>query len=399
MRSFALILLVFVFFACAKENSFDSYNSLKEGLINIKVEDLNFRKSIVIDSIFNINKIVKLESNEDSFIGSYDKILIDEDRIFIMDSSISFSIFVFDFSGNFLFKIFSFGEGPDEYLELRDFTLSSANNTIDILDFGGKKILSFSKENGELLDVKYIDVNTYFRSFERIGNGYIFSHANTCGFIEDCFNVSFWSDDLILESRSFEMNEYLKGYDFKGDPQFSRSYDRVFYKEIFSDTIYEVQQDSKQLRTAFSIDFGKFRLPDDFKYSRKNSNLAEALQYSLNENMTLGIKDFFVSDQYLYFTYGTPGLREVLIDLKTLDNVSFQRYITSNFLYTGTVRAIHKNQLVKVISSEEIISIVSKFYNTKDSLKIRQEYNEFYTLAKDIDSGSNGLITFLDPDF
>ena len=318
---FSLLVLI----SCTEGNSFHSYTTLKDGNFLINIDDLNFEKSIVIDSIFKIEKIVKLESNEDSFIGSYDKILIEEDRIFILDSSITFSIFVFDFGGNFLFKIFSFGEGPNEYLELRDFTLSPSTNTIDVLDFGGKKVLRFSKQNGEFLEMERLDRNSYYRSIEKIDGGYVSSHANNCGVLDDCYNVSFLSDDLIVESNSLAMNKHLKNYDFKGDPQFSRNSDRVFFREIFNDTIYEVLPATNQLRAAFSIDFGKFRLPSDFKYSRKNSNLNEALEYSLINNFTLGIKDFFVSENYLYFRYGTPGLREVIVDLSTMKNVSFQR--------------------------------------------------------------------------
>jgi len=399
MKAQFFIFFLLILISCTDGNSFHSYSTLKDGNVQINIDDLNFEKSIVIDSIFKIEKIVKLESNGDSFIGSYDKILIEEDRIFIMDSRITFSIFVFDFGGNFLFKIFSFGEGPNEYIELRDFTLSASTNTIDILDFAGKKVLRFSKKNGEFLETKGLDRNSYYRSMEKIDGGYVSSHANNCGVLGDCFNVSFLSDDLIVESNSLAMNKHLKNYDFKGDPQFSRNGDRVFFKEIYNDTIYEVLQASNQLRAAFSVDFGKFKLPGDFKYSRKNSNLNDAFKYVLTNNLTLGIKDFFVSENYLYFRYGAPELREVIIDLNTRVNVSFQQYITSNFLYTGTTCAVFQNQFVKVISSEEIVSLVNNYYDTKDSLKVRQEYSEFYTLAKDIDSGSNGILTFLAPDF
>ena len=100
--TFLLLLLVV---SCTSENSFNSYSTLKNGNVLIDVDNLNYEKSIIIDSIFRLRKIVKLESNEESFIGSYDKLLIEENRVYIMDSSITFSIFVFDFEGNFLFKI------------------------------------------------------------------------------------------------------------------------------------------------------------------------------------------------------------------------------------------------------------------------------------------------------
>lgn len=393
------VLLLLLVVSCTSENSFNSYSTLKNGNVLIDVDNLNYEKSIIIDSIFRLRKIVKLESNEESFIGSYDKLLIEENRVYIMDSSITFSIFVFDFEGNFLFKISSFGEGPDEYVELRDFTVSSNTKTIDVLDFGGKKLLRFDKQNGKPVETERLDRNVYYRSLERIDGGYVVNHANNCGVLQDCFNVSFLGNDLKVQSSSLAMNSYLKNYDFKGDPHFSRNADQVYFKEIFNDTIYEILPGSKELRAAFSIDFGDFRMPHDFKYSKKNSNLNEAIQFSLNNNLTLGIKDFFVADSYLYFRYGVPGLREVIVDLNSMENFSFQRFVTSNFLYAGTVTAVFRDEFIKVLTSEEVNSLVKNYYSTKDSLKVREEYSEFYEIAKGIDVESNGILTFLTPNF
>jgi hypothetical protein len=395
---FLLFFLVSIW-SCTEENSFDSYNTLKSDVLIVDIESLNYEYDVVIDSIFRINKVVKLESNEESFIGSYDKVLIDGGRIYIMDSRITFSVFVFDLEGNFIFKIFAFGEGPNEYRELRDFTISSSLESIDILDFGGKKLLRFYKDSGKFIETISLDVSSYYRSIERLDNGYVVSHSNNCGLVDECYNISFLDQKLVPVTSTFKVNGYLKNYDFKGDPQFSRNGDKVYFKEIFNDTIYEVLPDTKRLKALVSIDFGNYGIPNEFKYSSKNSNLNEALRYSIENNLSLGIKDFFIAENYMYFTYGVPGLREVIFNFNSGENASFQKYTTSNFLYTGTVSGIYQNQLVKVISSEFILDLKKKYYSTEDSIQIREEYSEFYLYAKEIDSGSNGLITFLEPRF
>lgn len=156
-----LILLFFLSFSCDSDDSFVTYQNHSGNETHIDVEEIPFQQKYVLDSLLEIIKVLKLESGDDIFIGSYDKILLNDDVLCIMDNKITHSIFSFDQEGNFLFKISNLGEGPDEYLEIRDFTISNDSETLDLLDFGGRKILKYNKKNGELVETIRIDRGTY----------------------------------------------------------------------------------------------------------------------------------------------------------------------------------------------------------------------------------------------
>ena len=69
MKAQFFIFSLLVLISCTEGNSFNSFATLKDGIVQINIDDLKFEKSIVIDSIFKIEKIVKLESNGDFYYG------------------------------------------------------------------------------------------------------------------------------------------------------------------------------------------------------------------------------------------------------------------------------------------------------------------------------------------
>jgi|GEM_PF-2666448 len=397
MKNIFVFLSLLVIISCNDKNSFDSYQNDKTGSIQIDLADIPYESKYILDSIVSIEKIVKLESSDQSFIGSYDKILIDDNKIFIMDKKSTHSIFAFTLDGNFVYKISNYGEGPEEYLELRDFTVSPSSTTLDILDFGGRKILSYDKNTGEIVSKSSIDRNTNFAALEKNKNKYFVAHSNRCGFLVDCFNISFYDEKLSLISSSLEIHDKFKDYDYKGNANFSRNGDRLYFTELFNDTIYEVVSDKNALRVAFVINFGKYKLPDDFKYSAKNSSLSDVIIHTRNNNYTLGVHDYFIADKVLYFRYGLPDLREVYINLTTKNSISFSKFSTQNLFLLGEIKAVHNGIFLKLTPAETIVSLVKNNFNTKDSVQIRGMYWDFYNLVKDMNEGSNGIITFVKP--
>ncbi len=397
MRNILISFSLLVFISCNNRNSFDSYQNDKTGTVQVNLADIPYEEKYILDSIVSIEKIVKLESNDQSFIGSYDKILVDDDKIFIMDKKSTHSIVVFTLDGEYIYKISNYGEGPEEYLELRDFTVSPSSSTLDILDFGGRKILSYNKSTGELVSTTSIDRNTNFSAIEKTNTKYFVAHSNECGFLADCFNFSFYDEKLSLINSSLEVHDNFKDYDYKGNANFSRNGDRLYFTEVFNDTIYEIESDNNTLRVAYAIDFGKYRMPDEFKYSSKNSNLSDLIIYTRTNNYTIGIHDYFLSYDFLYFRYGAPELRQVYINFATKKSISFSGLNTQNLFLIGEIMAVSGNSFLKFTPAETIVDIIKNNFNTKDSVQVRDLYMDFYNLAKDMDEGSNGIITFVKP--
>lgn len=138
--------------SCNKPVPLNNYDSKTQ--ITIRVPDI---KCVHSDSIIKEVKFVALEVNDTCLIKRAQDIKLNDSLIFINDDR--YRLLVFDLSGKFLHQIGNRGNGPEEYLEIKDFLINK--DTIEILDFqkieyyslNGKhlqrKRFSLSKEKGE----------------------------------------------------------------------------------------------------------------------------------------------------------------------------------------------------------------------------------------------------------
>ncbi len=101
-------------------------------------------KELIIDSLFRVDKVIQLETTEESLIKYISKIFLSEDWIVIADD-FGNSVLVFDQYGAFVSRISNQGGAPGEYLRLSDIFVDFGEGIVYILDgFESKKMLKFS---------------------------------------------------------------------------------------------------------------------------------------------------------------------------------------------------------------------------------------------------------------
>ena len=136
MKYLLVCLVLQIILSCKNEKKDELKSNKEENFNIIKLDKIDAieDKLIDLDSIFENFRYVKLETTEISLIGNYDKILIENDIIFILDkSNLQQSIFSFDMKGKFLFKVNARGRGPGEYLEISDFYVDKELKYIGVL--------------------------------------------------------------------------------------------------------------------------------------------------------------------------------------------------------------------------------------------------------------------------
>ncbi|MDE5555894.1 MAG: 6-bladed beta-propeller [Muribaculaceae bacterium] len=95
------------------------------------------------DSLFEYDRYVILEANDESLIRHIDKLYKTSERIFILDSFKR--ILIFDNNGRYVKTIDHTGNGPNEYVKLQDFDLEG--DTLYILDSQNERILKYSTDD------------------------------------------------------------------------------------------------------------------------------------------------------------------------------------------------------------------------------------------------------------
>ena len=102
----------------------------------------------MLDRVKSI-EYIKLDSSEP--IGVIDKMIVTKDKIYILDCYTAQQIFVFDKTGNLLFRIKNKGRGPKEYESIRDMQVDTIRNEILVNDALARSYLYFSADDGAFL--------------------------------------------------------------------------------------------------------------------------------------------------------------------------------------------------------------------------------------------------------
>jgi len=245
-----LFLLGFLFFLIACAND-------KEEVVEVPVVKVNFDKSNRIsDSILFNPLYVPLETNEECIIGTINKLKIIDNCIYAMDMRYNLGIYKFDINGNFLYKICNIGKGPGEFIEISDFLVT--DEYVIVLSF--KKILFYSKLNGEFEHEKSIDFMPDNLLFDRENSVFFFqnrelgpnkllkSHVVRT-------NSNFKSKNEYLAVNRREMLEPDRLYKFKGDIYLSSP-------RFLDNVLYQLSGD-KAIPTI-RFDFGKDNPPNNY---------------------------------------------------------------------------------------------------------------------------------------
>ena len=152
-----IIIISLLFFNCNNKHK----ENIKD---EVKIIKLNFN-DVKIDSVsnyFSDYKIIPLETNENSLIKRIDRLIIHENKIYILDQDLK-SIFMFNENGIYINKIFNVGKGPGEYVQLRDFTITDDSHIV--LHSSSPYKLIFYDMNGKYIFEKKINNHYYNISY------------------------------------------------------------------------------------------------------------------------------------------------------------------------------------------------------------------------------------------
>lgn len=394
MKISLVLFSLFLFLCCTSEDSAEYRHKALEGLQVIKYDELahqeRFNFSDLIDTVYYIFP----ETNDFSRIGTYDKVQLTDDKIFIVDRTYTKSVFCFDHFGNFIFKVSNAGGGPEEYTELRDFTVNLESNSIDILDFGSRSILKFSIDSGKFIErINIGGFNEFFQAFENMNGKYFVAHDNNCGLFGDCYNLTVRNEDLNFTIGDLPVKKNIEKLKIRNSKIFSRNDSILFYKETLNDTIYNLSSGFLDFYGSIYIDFGSIKINDDIKYSGVFNSLPDIGAYCVENKKTWGLEDFRISSNgIVFFTFATPNLKNVIYDLNSKRGYSFD-VLVSDLLTSRFPVTSYKEYFVSYTDSEIIYSAMKPFRES-DSTEYRTNFKFQYDTFGSLKRDDNFVLTF-----
>lgn len=291
VRCVWLISLILLSVSCVKKDRKMSC-MLSDNLCRHINVDLKSDDYIDLDSIMELVGFIKLESNQNCFIGKVEKLIITDNEVIIADKSIARAVYVFNLDGTFRTKISQQGRGPQEYLEISDVFMMNDNSEISVLDNENNRIVSFDCYGKFLYSIKNLP---WYHAVESIDTCTLigFDLSNT-----KKLNRSFVVQDLYGRvNYTFGNNSYSDGFSYSRKINLYRFYDGIYGSVNFENTIYRFTKDSvyasyKINTTPPIIDGSDFKTDESFKDKTKksghfNGEFLNMKQYVLFEIMNL----------------------------------------------------------------------------------------------------------------
>ena len=207
----------------------------------LDVEYSNFYDNV--DSM----KLIKLETSDESLIGSISTLSIIGNVLYVADYSKSKSVFAFDLQGNFLYKINNIGNGPGEYQNINMVQIDEKN--IFILDWFSGKIMKYDLFGNFISEKKIIP---HPNDFINLNNGeMIFNHThyNEKKKYQIEFTDSLWNP---IET-AFPFKN-TRGIFFQQFSIFQKLKDEtILYRYSFCDTIFKIKD--RKITPLYNLSF------------------------------------------------------------------------------------------------------------------------------------------------
>ena len=186
----------------------------------------------MLDMVKSIDYI-KLDSSEP--VGVIDKMIVTNDKIFIMDSFAAQQIFVFDKTGKLLYRIKNKGRGPKEYISIWDMQVDTIRNEILVNDALARSYLYYSTDDGTFLRREKGIANCYLACIDSLSinlqiPGQDFNDdENWAILVSDKDSVLYKGfAPTPLQDNNFAVNSFT--YDCDG---------KLLFTPVYSDTVYQ----------------------------------------------------------------------------------------------------------------------------------------------------------------
>lgn len=278
-------------------------------------------QTIVVE--IDTTRLIPLETTSQSLLYNVRGLNIVEGNFYV--SSVDM-LKAFDHNGRFIREISGKGQGPEEYLVLKQ--VAASGDTILIFDNMTPKIMRF-------------DMDGTFISSIRIPNESA-EHGRKPNFIvfgdygDYRLTRNGWTDHTSESNPMFSI--YSSGWDYIGDlpgremrngeyipDMFTVDCDRkiVYYWEVFNDTVFVLN--SEGIYPRFILNYGSHRVPSDIMELNSTYERLSAIAKRGETECVTNARSFQVYEKYLFFTISSFANKVYLcvLDTESLDTKVF----------------------------------------------------------------------------
>lgn len=385
-----LILILLVVFGCTE----------KEASNNVRVLKLDPSKTehIFVKEFIKRVEFIRLDTAK--YFGNIDKLIVTNNRIYVLDAYNSIALYVYNREGEFLYDIASYGRGPGEFMGPYDFTLSESESEITIYDARSQKLSFYNMQNGNFVEDKIL--KSHFRRFERIENDFIFYMDNRPGKDID-YNINIKNRELKIIASKIPILDKMRGVYFMLPVNFSKYNNSVFFTAHSDYNIYKYDAVNKNFSPYITVDFGDRSAPEEFYKKHRTTSDRQA---SLGDAAYF-ISNYFEADSFRFFLYWVNNTTYYYLESKLSNRVihTTNDLLVDNMGVGPLIRwpsAIVENKLIWYQQPSELLKYISE----KREVMSAEEWSQFETengkllnFAATLSENDNPYLIFMEIDF
>ena len=278
-----LCFFIVFFLSCKKNVPNTDVESETSKIITLSSIEESFQDT----TYFKKPKITVLETTDESLLTErIDRIITDDSLLFIFDGRLR-QVFVFDITGKFINKIDRKGQGPNEYVQICDFTIDTDKKQIILSADIPSKLMYFTYD---CVFVKEEHVPSFF--FKLVMDG-TFMYADLY-MANEKNQIHILDTEKGIKKGRVSMRNIGNYVGIKGNT-LSRGKDVLFVRR-YDNYIYELK--NGEITTKYLVNFKNHSFPERF-IKETNENLI--FIDSNNYNYIYAMSNAFNSDNYMTF--------------------------------------------------------------------------------------------------
>ena len=379
----AIVFISIISFSCRNNSDETNYS---EARFKINIDEIEFKEKVYFTDLFDNFRIVPLETNNESKIGSIDQIHFCNDKIVVLDRRIAKSVLIFDSKGKFIRKIGKIGKGKGEYLNPLSISISQKNELIAILCSDTKKVLIYNMEGVLINEIKLKTSNSVNKIVFH-GNNILADVYPEKGSSSDDLLYLFNASGEVIDTWVSNMkhrNGFAKRFNFH-PTVFCQSESSVRYFKPFMNVVFELQDNKLtpylwlESKNKYSIsEINEFNNDDDFE-----------MKYMNLEKLT-GINSCLENDNFIFLRFKYNRVANYLILDKKNNEVIASKRMTDNMTNIKSPQFIsaYKNSIAIVLDENKMEEFIQ---NNKD--KKNTNFSKTIDISN-INRSSNPVIVF-----
>ena len=369
------ILLSLIFVACTLRKEGQKGTEIDD-IVSIPITDMETDYGKLSDFAEEV-KMIPLEFTDDCILGEIEKIVMSDSCIFIMEGDNQKGIYVFDHTGKYLYRIGSRGQGPEEFVDLSDFSLNEEERLIYLYDLARTKVLVFSFEGDFIKDIQ---MNYYADNFE-YQNGLFYLYRENVVYGDPLYSL------VIKDDKGKTVNKYypvIEKLSYTHDCIFRKLDNEILFVEDMRDSIFTIRGD--KLTPRYIVDYkDKSMSKVDRESILKRTRMS--LTVLLESKKMAGIKDIFEINEKVFINNIHIVIPKFTVYDKKTKEVKTFSHILNDFLFISINHPIgqYKNYLISVGQQERLQAAIDVGFKTwqKEGLLTAERAEELKNMIEE----------------